>query len=78
LYSSEGRRPKYIHVQEGENIQITPWRNTIIEKANIYLILWTTIQSGINQIGKKDRPEFFVGLDCDEDTYLGNMTEATR
>jgi hypothetical protein len=30
--------PEYIHVQEGENIQRTPWRNTIIEKANTYLI----------------------------------------
>jgi hypothetical protein len=24
LYSSEGQRPKYIHVQEGENIQRLP------------------------------------------------------
>jgi hypothetical protein len=38
VYSSEGQRPEYIYVQEGENIQITPWRNTIIKKANTYLI----------------------------------------
>jgi hypothetical protein len=38
LYSSEVQIPEYIHVQEGENIQRTPWRNTIIEKANTYLI----------------------------------------
>jgi hypothetical protein len=39
LYSSEGQGSGYIHVQEGENIQKAPWRNTIIEKANTYLIL---------------------------------------
>jgi hypothetical protein len=33
---------EYIHVQEGGNIQRTPWRNTIIEKANTYLIESTT------------------------------------
>jgi hypothetical protein len=32
LYSSEGQGLIYIHVQEGENIQRTPWRNTIIER----------------------------------------------
>jgi hypothetical protein len=38
LYLSKGQRPEYIHVQEGENVQITPWRNIIIKKANTYLI----------------------------------------
>jgi hypothetical protein len=37
LYSSEGQRPEYIHVQEG-GIYKYPWRNTIREKANTYLI----------------------------------------
>jgi hypothetical protein len=41
LYSSEGQRSEYIHVQEGENIQRTLWRNTIIEKVNTYLIAGT-------------------------------------
>jgi hypothetical protein len=38
LYSSEGQDPEYIYVQEGENIQKNPERNTIIKKANTYLI----------------------------------------
>jgi hypothetical protein len=29
---------EYIHVQEGENIQRTPWRNIIIEKPITHLI----------------------------------------
>jgi hypothetical protein len=32
-------RVEYKHVQEGGNIQRTRWRNTIIEKTNIYLII---------------------------------------
>jgi hypothetical protein len=35
LYSSEGQG---FGEQEGNNIQRTLWRNTIIEKANTYLI----------------------------------------
>jgi hypothetical protein len=38
LYAPEGQEPEYIHVHKGENIQRTPWRNTIIEKADTYLI----------------------------------------
>jgi hypothetical protein len=29
---------EYIYVQDVENIQRTPWKNTIIEKSNTYLI----------------------------------------
>jgi hypothetical protein len=44
--------PEYIHVQEGENIQRTPWRNTIIEKANTYLIASLSRPTNAN----KDHP----------------------
>jgi hypothetical protein len=52
LCSSEGQVPEYIHVQEGENIQRTPWRNTIIEKANTYLIASLSRPTNAN----KDHP----------------------
>jgi hypothetical protein len=38
MYWHEDPRSKYIHVQEGKNIQRTPWRNTIIEKTIRHLI----------------------------------------
>jgi hypothetical protein len=31
-------KSEYIYVQDGENIQIIHWRNTIIEMPNTYLI----------------------------------------
>jgi hypothetical protein len=48
LYLSKGQMSKYIHVQEGENIQRTSWRNAIIKNANTYLINRTYCWSSLH------------------------------
>jgi hypothetical protein len=53
--------PKYIHVQEGENIQRTPppCRNTIIEKTITHLIMLSNPISKCRHIVQQGLPLLF-------------------